>query len=302
MQLKAKILIQGTIITKTGLHVGGSKSSLDIGGVDLNVVKSPQGVPFIPGSSLKGKLRSLLARLHGSEAVSQNNLKGGNKDKKLEELKKENVLIDEHFPYLLKLFGKSGDDRSDGEGADVTRLLVRDAALDTDHFEKEFAEKGAELELGYSDIKWENTIDRKRGTAEHPRQLERVPAGAEFKFELVYDLYSDAEEDYELIEKTEEDASNNWNWNIAKPTDWNDKLTLLDMHIWAIRTAMQLLQDDYLGGQGSRGYGQIKFRIEDIIQKEISTNGYTPADTLHETIEKYELKKSFIEPTTTETT
>ncbi len=290
MQLKAKIFIKGTIITKTGLHIGGSKSSLDIGGVDLNVVKSPQGVPFIPGSSLKGKLRSLLAKLHGSIAVNKNNLEGADKNKNLQKLKEDKILIDEHFPYLLKLFGKSGDDRNDGAQADVTRLLVRDAPLDTDHFKEEFEDKGAELELGYTDIKWENRIDRKRGTALDPRQLERVPAGAEFKFELVYDLYDDAYQAFDL-------KTNEPNWNIDSPKDWNGKPTLLDMHIWAIRTAMQLLQDDYLGGQGSRGYGQVEFKVTDVVQKEINDKGYAPAETLHKTIEKYNLKESFTQTT-----
>lgn len=289
MQLKAKIFIKGTIITKTGLHIGGSKSSLDIGGVDLNVVKSPQGIPFIPGSSLKGKLRSLLAKLHGSIAVNKNNLEGADKNKSLDDLKKAGLLIDEHFPYILKLFGKSGDDRSDGVQADVTRLLVRDAPLDTVHFKEEFEDKGAELELGYTDIKWENSIDRKRGTAKGGsglRQLERVPAGAAFNFELVYDLYDDAGQAFDL-------KTNEPNWNIDSPLEWTDEPTLLDMHIWAIRTAMQLLQDDYLGGQGSRGYGQIEFKVTEVIQKEINDKGYAPADVLHETIQKYMLKESF---------
>lgn len=290
MQLKAKIFIKGTIITKTGLHIGGSKSSLDIGGVDLNVVKSPQGIPFIPGSSLKGKLRSLLAKLHGSMAVNKNNLEGADKNRSLDDLKKAGLLIDEHFPYILKLFGKSGDDRSDGVQADVTRLLVRDAPLDTDHFKREFEDKGAELELGYTDIKWENSIDRKRGTAKGGsglRQLERVPAGAAFKFELVYDLYDDAEGSIGLSDKEK-------NWNIAIPEEWEEQTTLLDMHIWAIRTAMQLLQDDYLGGQGSRGYGQVEFDQLKICQKEIDPEkGYSESEKLHEIVAKYELEKYF---------
>lgn len=287
MQLKAKIFISGKIITKTGLHIGGSKSSLDIGGVDLNVVKSPQGVPFIPGSSLKGKLRSLLARLHGSEAVDRNSLNKEDQDNKT-------ILTDEDFPYIPRLFGVSGDDRSDGQNAEVTRLLVRDAPLNIKHFKENFEDKGAELELGYTDIKWENRIDRKTGTAQKGsglRQLERVPAGAEFKFELVYDLYDDAE--VELVDFEQEGP----NWNIAKPSEWDDKPTLLDMHIWAIRTAMQLLQDDYLGGQGSRGYGQIEFKVTDVVQKEINDKGYAPAEMLHETIKKYNLKESFTQTT-----
>ncbi|TAK40805.1 MAG: type III-A CRISPR-associated RAMP protein Csm3, partial [Saprospiraceae bacterium] len=71
MKLTGKLIISGKITAKTGLHIGGSKSSLDIGGVDLNVIKTPQGVPFIPGSSLKGKLRSLLAKTEGSLAASR---------------------------------------------------------------------------------------------------------------------------------------------------------------------------------------------------------------------------------------
>ena len=294
MQLKAKIFISGKIITKTGLHIGGSKSSLDIGGVDLNVIKSPKGVPFIPGSSLKGKLRSLLAKLHGSIAVNKNNLDGADKGKSLEKLKEDKTLIDEHFPYLLKLFGKSGDDRNDGAQADVTRLLVRDAPLDTNHFKEEFEDKGAELELGYTDIKWENRIDRKRGTALDPRQLERVPAEAQFNFELVYDLYDDADQAFDL-------KTNEPNWNIDSPNEWNGKPTLLDMHIWAIRTAMQLLQDDYLGGQGSRGYGQIEFDKLEVVQKAIDPEkGYHPV-ALSEIVQNYNLTEYFPDTQLSET-
>lgn len=286
MQLKAKIIIKGKIITKTGLHIGGSKSSLDIGGVDLNVVKSPQGIPFIPGSSLKGKLRSLLAKLHGSVAVNKNNLDGSDRNKNLDQLKQGGILIDEHFSYLLQLFGKSGDDRTDGAEADVTRLLVRDAPLDTEHFKTEFEDKGAELELGYTDIKWENRIDRKRGTALDPRQLERVPANAAFNFELVYDFYDDADTAFLLADKEK-------NWNIIQPNEWGTNPTLLDMHIWAIRTAMQLLQDDYLGGQGSRGYGQVEFEDIEVIQKEIHPDkGYYEV-SLNETVQKYKLSNYF---------
>jgi CRISPR-associated protein Csm3 len=196
MKLIGKIFIKGSIVAETGLHIGGSKSSLDIGGIDLNVIKTADKVPFIPGSSLKGKLRSMLARLEGSESV---------KDDK---------------DYIKTLFGDSGE--NDKKGA-VTRLLVRDAILeDKENFKKRFKE----LEFEYTETKWENTIDRKTGTAQHPRQLERVPAGAKFEFEIVYDEYDD-----------------------------NQTKT----HLTTIRTAMRLLEGDYLGGSGSRGYGKVRF-------------------------------------------
>jgi CRISPR-associated protein Csm3 len=208
-KLVAKIFITGDIVALTGLHIGGSKSALDIGGVDLNVIKKPDGTPFIPGSSLKGKLRALLARCEGSVAITRREAKGQKSDADVD--------------YLREIFGTPGDEGDSGTGFNVTRLIVRDADLIVDEFKKQF---GDELELGYSEIKWENTINRTTGTAEHPRQLERVPAGARFRFEMVYDEYSD--------EKTEE-------------------------HLARIRTAMRLLEGDYLGGQGSRGYGKVRF-------------------------------------------
>lgn len=203
-RLLAKRFIRGRILATTGLHIGGSKSALDIGGIDLNVIKSAGGVPFIPGSSLKGKLRSILAREHGRQAV-------------------------ENDPEPIKeIFGSAGD-TAEGQAA---RLIVRDAFLDLEDFRRKREGKGegeynlSELELDYTEGKWENTINRKTGTAEHPRQLERVPAGAVFRFEMIYNVLDDGRE---------------------------------DNHLAQIRKAMRILEDDYLGGQGSRGYGRIRF-------------------------------------------
>jgi len=197
MNLIGKIFIRGKIVAETGLHIGGSKSSLDIGGIDLNVIKTANKIPFIPGSSLKGKLRSMLARIEGSESANSDS------------------------GDIKNIFGDSG--KNDEKGL-VTRLLVRDANLEDT---KTFKDRFKELELEYTESKWENTIDRRTGTAQHPRQLERVPSGAEFDFEMVFDEYND--------EKTNE-------------------------YLRLIRTAMRLLEGDYLGGSGSRGYGKIKFK------------------------------------------
>ncbi|MEO1261920.1 MAG: type III-A CRISPR-associated RAMP protein Csm3 [Bacteroidota bacterium] len=243
MKLTGKLIIKGKINTETGLHIGGSKSSLDIGGVDLNVIKSPQGVPFIPGSSLKGKLRSLLAKTEGSTAVNARDAKGSKSD--------------EDFPYLLQIFGSSGDDKDRGE---VTRLLVRDAKLNEDHFGSAFDKDKVEMDFPYSDVKWENTINRKKGTAEHPRQLERVPAGAAFEFEMVYDLYEDAESRPYLNKDKQPEKIG------------ADNISELNKHLKALETAMRLLQDDYLGGQGSRGYGKVKFSKISVEQKNITAD------------------------------
>lgn len=202
-KLIEKVFISGKIVAETGLYIGGSKTALDIGGVDLNVIKTAKGFPFIPGSSIKGKLRTILAREYGSTDVKDD-------------------------PEIIKyIFGAANDKNEQGSNAKKengisARLIVRDAYLLESHFNNTFND----LELEYTEIKWENTINRKTGTAEHPRQLERVPAGAEFSFSFIYNVFDDG--------KKEE-------------------------HLNELIKAMKILEDDYLGGQGSRGYGQIKF-------------------------------------------
>lgn len=263
-KLVAKIFITGKIKAETGLHIGGSKSSLDIGGVDLNVIKTPKGEPFIPGSSLKGKLRSMLARMEGSEAVNRSG--------------KENEgarIADEDFNYLNQLFGRSGDDKKDGMAkGEVSRLVVRDAAIDSTHFKSDKAFKKADLDDEYTTVKWENTIDRRKGTAEHPRQLERVPAGALFDFEIVYDLYEDGKNPYEYSPKEKEIYG-------EKP---KNNQTNAEKHAWSLLVAMKLLESDYLGGQGSRGYGKVSFQEVKVEQKDINSElvTYKKAEKVHD--------------------
>lgn len=207
--LISKIFITGIIKIKTGLHIGGSKTALDIGGIDLSVIKTPLGIPYIPGSSMKGKLRSLLAKEKGSQDIKND------------------------LPVIKEIFGDAGKNNEKGQ---ISRLIVRDSFMVNSEKLKSKKDDFENLEFDYTESKWENTIDRKTGTAEHPRQLERVPAGAEFSFEFVY---------------------NNFNNDVAKE------------HIEEIVKAMKLLEDDYLGGSGSRGYGKIKFQDVQIREKTI---------------------------------
>lgn len=214
-KLIEKVFISGSIVAETGLHIGGSKTALDIGGIDLNVIKSAGGIPFIPGSSLKGKLRSLVARQYGSLEIKD----------------------DRNTPIIVELFGDAQDRESLGL---PSRIIVRDASLDVDHF-KSLKDDGTfgELELEYSEGKWENTIDRKTGAAKKGglRQLERVPAGAKFQFEIILNVFDD-----------------------------NRKQD----HLEEVVKAMRLLEDDYLGGHGSRGYGKIRFSDVEITRKTIA--------------------------------
>lgn len=205
MKLIETKIVKGRIILETGLHIGGSKSSLDIGGLDSPVIKTPQGVPYIPGSSLKGKIRSLLGIKEGSVDVKNDS------------------------ELLVKMFGTSEKGKET-----ISRLIFRDAMLDEEDFYKTFIEKNAVLDTGFTEAKYENTIDRKSGTTKRGglRQIERVPAGAKFNFEIVVNRFED---------EGKED----------------------DDFLITLKKGFKMLEENYLGGSGSRGYGKVKIEINE---------------------------------------
>lgn len=200
VKLTKKIFINGNIICKTGLHIGGSGEEMSIGGVDNIVIRDPlTNAPYIPGSSLKGKMRSLLDKCAGID----NN--GNHLDKSKGDL-------------IFKVFGPRADEKKE-----IGRLIVRDAFITEESIQRLSA---LETELPYTEVKTEVTINRVTSEA-NPRQMERVPAGAEFDFELVLNIF-EGDDDRELLSLVFE--------------------------------GMMLLQDDYLGGSGTRGYGKISFK------------------------------------------
>ncbi|MCS6795327.1 MAG: type III-A CRISPR-associated RAMP protein Csm3 [Cytophagales bacterium] len=208
MRLESKIILKGTITTKTGLHIGGVKASMDIGGLDLPVIKTPKGVPYIPGSSLKGKIRSLLAKKEGSNDIKNDS------------------------DILRKMFG--GIEIKNSKPQEITRLIFRDAFLDEKKFQEVFPAGKVKLETEFTEIKTENTIKRTTGAAVNPRTIERVPAGAVFDFEIVLDKYSDSEAK-EILQKLQE--------------------------------GIELLNQDYLGGSGTRGYGKVEIVFDEESKK-----------------------------------
>ncbi len=191
----AKIQITGTIEIKTGIHIGGSSAFAAIGAVDSPVIKDARtNQPMIPGSSLKGKMRSLLAKEYNTEAAKK---------------------PDEDAPCLTRLFGCAKEKQ-----VKRSRVLISDMFLLN---ETELREKGLQ---GLTEIKFENTINRVTAVA-NPRQIERVIRGSLFGVDIMYEM----EEEDEAIE---------------------------DMTVLA--EGIRLMQYDYLGGNGSRGYGKIVFR------------------------------------------
>lgn len=207
MKIKGYKKITGKIECVSGLHIGGSADQIEIGGVDLPIIKHPiSGEPYIPGSSLKGKMRSQLEKRLGKVSVKGAPCGCGLSD-----------------CLVCKTFGAHQNTK---HNLGATRLLVRDATLTEDkraEYKKILEEKGA----SYLEKKTENIVNRKTGTAEHPRSQERVPAGAEFGIELVVQLY-DTDNESEIIE--------------------------------FVKRGLKEIEDTYLGGYGSRGSGQVRFK------------------------------------------
>lgn len=217
INLKGKVVISGEIEAVTGLHIGGTTGGLDIGGVDLPVLRHPvTQEPYIPGSSLRGKLRSLLDH-HIPTDLNQ----------PIGQVTIHSCKTAQDYGQCAacKVFGLPGE-RAFAEPA---RLIVRDVYLSSNAVQELRTKKAG---LPFTEVKTEVAIDRITSAAV-PRQHERVPAGAVFgPCEMVFNIYS--------LNGTSADADIGLLRNVFK--------------------AMALLEDDYLGGQGSRGSGKVRFR------------------------------------------
>jgi len=173
-KIKSKIFIRGTITALTGLHIGGNSVGMAIGGADNVVVRNPlTNEPYIPGSSIRGKMRSLLERVRGME---QEGGEGGFSYKGGKASAGQNSATD-----LGKLFGVSASETN----KEPTRLLVRDSPLTSKS--RAALENAPNTDMPMTEVKTEVNIDRITSAA-MPRQFERVPAGAEFNFEFILTL------------------------------------------------------------------------------------------------------------------
>lgn len=209
MRLLTHKIIKGEIECITGLHIGGSADTIEIGGMDNPIIKHPiTGFPYIPGSSIKGKMRSLLELKYGLfEQNGDVHRYCGKKD-----------------CHICRIFGTSADTSEIGPG----RLIIRDAHL-TESSIEELKKLKRDKGLPYSEEKYENSINRINARA-NPRPIERVPAGIRFYFELVYRIFD---------------------------TDDSGKIDI-DL-IKYIKEGLKLIENDALGGSGSRGSGKVKF-------------------------------------------
>lgn len=225
VQLIGKLKIQGTLEVKTGLHIGGSSDYAPIGAVDSVFVRDPlTKEPIIPGSSVKGKMRTLLAKVRDGNGIAK--------------------APEEDEAVVLRLFGSAKKDH-----ILLSRLQFVDSFISTAAKER-FSAVDTDTYMG--EVKFENVINRATSVA-NPRQIERVPRGMTFDFQLVYNI----EDESELAE---------------------------DMAVLA--EGFRLLQLDYLGGHGSRGYGRVGFSHFKVQRIDAKTGAVVEDSALAEKLEK----------------
>lgn len=228
---KANYIINGKILCETGLHIGGSNDNINIGGSDNVVIReSISNLPYIPGSSLKGKLRKLLEFNH---KISFDNIKENDKF---------------YNDLITNLFGASGNKVSTSDDINIlTKIIVRDSypTEDTIKLWDSF-----DNIIDGSELKYENKIDTITSEA-NPRNIERVPRGSIFNFEIIVGV------------------SDNIIFSESKSDEYEKYAKKV---INLIFEGLRLLEDDYLGGSGSRGFGKIKFF--DIVVNKKDSNYY----------------------------
>ncbi len=178
-----KYIISADLKLKTGLHIGGTEEGFEIGGIDNLVIKDKvTGVPYIPGSSLKGKMRSLLEWAYNQVKIEPIKEKEGENEKTVSW--KGLICADPTQPIGI-VFGVPAENQQTNPPAGPTRLTVRDALPDDEQVSKWAAAMGEKI---YTEVKTENYIDRLTSAAT-PRGMERVPAGSVFKAQFIFDVY-----------------------------------------------------------------------------------------------------------------
>lgn len=204
----AKIQIIGKLEVVTGMHIGGGSAFAAIGAVDSSVIKDAQSkLPMIPGSSLKGKMRTLLAKSYNDRIVEPDN----------------------DAPEIIRVFGSAKKGQTH-----PSRIIVADMIMSN-------SEELHNKEINsMTEVKFENCISRQTAVA-NPRQIERVIRGAKFDLDIIYEV--------EVVDEI-----------------------LPDMRL--VAEGLKLLQYDYLGGHGSRGYGKVKFNdvCADVVIGDVDDN------------------------------
>jgi len=216
--LKKMIIIKGTMKLLSGLRIGGYTGAIQIGGIDNPVIRDAlTNEPYIPGSSIKGKMRYLFELATGKIDPE------GNVHSCLE----ADCMVCLLFGRPAK---KEEEEKEVQQGISIGRLIVRDAFL-TESSRENLRKMSLKTGWNNTEIKMENSINRKTITA-NPRTMERVPAGTDFDVEFTLRVFSG---------------------------DNEEKL------LSSVKECLKMIEQDYLGGSGTRGYGRVKFNLKKIV-------------------------------------
>ncbi len=218
MKLVKILRIHGKLVAESGLRIGAERGEMEIGGVDNPVVRNPlTNEPYIPGSSIKGKMRALMEWALGKVSAEA-------------DLKKSAHQCDDPECPICRVFGSAANVQVPERGP--TRLIVRDAHL-TEESREKLQRMSQAKGLLFTEAKQEVFVPRLGGDA-NPRTTERVPAGAEFTFEMIYKVF-DMGDGGAIDERYFEEV---------------------------VKRGLELLELDALGGHTSRGYGKIRLEYE----------------------------------------
>ncbi len=166
--------IRGIITLESGLHIGAGDMDMKIGGVDNPVIKHPHtNEPYIPGSSIKGKVRSLLEMKSGLMTITDGAPVSINTLGKCDGTQKSEC------KKILQLFGASGSESDDNRKLGPTRVSFADCPMS-----RRWLQTCVDRNLALTEVKSENSINRISGTAANPRFTERVPSDAQFDFSV----------------------------------------------------------------------------------------------------------------------
>jgi len=215
-KLVKHICVNAKLVCKTGLHIGGTEAGMGIGSAEGPVIKDARGVPYIPGSSLKGKMRSMLEY----------------KYKRGEDGSPCGCGRDLNICPVCTIFGPHKS--KGGHELGPTRIIVRDAFLS----EKSLKDWEAARSEGkdFTETKTETMIDRNTGMAygKSLHRQERVNAGTEFQLSVTLRIF-----------------------------DGDSEARITEL----VKEGIDLINKDYLGGSGTRGYGWVE--VKDIEVKDI---------------------------------
>ncbi|MEM2841530.1 MAG: CRISPR-associated RAMP protein Csx7 [Candidatus Bathyarchaeia archaeon] len=159
-KLEERVIINGTLTLLTPLHIGSPKTEIDLEKVDMPVLKDTQGQPYIPGSSLKGKIRSeaeRIARKEGKTVCTPPNTK-----------KMCGTITPNNLCICCRIFGTAGENMSV-----ASKVRFRDAYPHARVIE-------TMTRAGIA-------MDRERGVVAQGAlySIEAIPQGTRFGFEMV---------------------------------------------------------------------------------------------------------------------